>query len=99
MEVASRDGRGVDDTGDSSKGGVVVVRSDAIAGFEVDEFRDVLVPVKGIEEFVVAEVGNHKERARRDGFGRIPNEEIHLRIVVSKAMVFSHAKPLRQFCL
>ena len=73
--------------------------NDAITGFKVDEFRDVLVPVKGIEEFVVARVGNHKERARRDGFGRIPNEEVNLRVVViNKPMVFSHANPLRQFC-
>ena len=82
MEVTGGDGGGIDNASDSSKGGVVIVCCDAIAGFEVDEFRDVLVPVKGIEEFVVAGVGYHKERARRDGFGRIPNEEINLRVVV-----------------
>ena len=69
MEVASRDGRGVDDTGDRAEGGVVVVRCDAITGFKVDEFRDVLVAVKGIEEFVVAWVRKHKQWARSDRFG------------------------------
>ena len=64
VEVAGGDGGGVDGTGNSTEGGVVVVCRDAIAGFKVDEFRDVLVPVKGIEEFVVAVVGEHKERTR-----------------------------------
>ena len=99
VEVTVRDGRVVDDTGDSSKGGVVVVCSNAIARFKVNQFRDVLVPVKGVEEFVVAGVGDHKERARGHGFSRVPNEEIYLRIVVNKAMEFSHAKPLRQLYL
>ena len=94
VEVASRNGGGVDCSGDRAEGGVVVVSSDAIARFKVNQFRDVLVPVKGVEEFVVAGVGDHKERARGHGFSRVPNEEVHLRIVVSKAMVFSHAKPL-----
>jgi hypothetical protein len=50
-----------------NKGGQITAgdeRSDAIAGFKVDEFRDVLVPVKGVEEFVIAGIGDHKERAR-----------------------------------
>ena len=76
VEVTIRDGGGIDNASDSSKGGVIVVSSDAIAGFEVNQFRDVLVPVKGIEEFVIAGIGNHKERARGHGFGWIPDEEI-----------------------
>ena len=50
-----------------NKGGQITAggeRSDAITRFEVNEFGDVLVPVKGIEEFVVAVVGDHKERTR-----------------------------------
>ena len=91
VEVAGGDGGGVDGTGDSTEGGIVVVRCDAIARFKVNQFRDVLVPVKGVEEFVVARVGYHKERARRDGFGWIPNEEIHLRIVVQRIQLL-HAE-------
>ena len=75
VEIAGGDGRGADGTGDSAKGGVIVVSSDAIAGFEVNEFGDVLVSVKGIEEFVASRIGEHEEWARRDGFGRVPNEE------------------------
>ena len=71
VEVASGDGRGVDGTGDSSKGGVVVVCCDAIARFKMDEFRDVLVPVKGVEEFVVARGRKHKQWACGEGFGWI----------------------------
>jgi hypothetical protein len=33
-----RDGRGGDETGDGTKGSVVVVCSNAISGFKVDEF-------------------------------------------------------------
>ena len=69
MEVAGGDGRGVDDTGDRAEGGVVVVRRDTITGFKVDEFRDVLVSVKGVEEFVVAGVRKHKQWACGEGFG------------------------------
>ena len=65
VEVASGDGRGTDGTGNCTEGGVVVVCRDAIARFKVNEFRDVLVPVKGVDEFVVTWVGKHKERACR----------------------------------
>ena len=99
VEVASRNGGGVDCSGDRAEGGVVVVSSDAIARFKVDEFRDVLIAIKGIEELVASWIGKHKERACRYRFGWSPNEKVYLRVVVSKAMVFSHAKPLRQFCL
>lgn len=68
---------------------------DAIARFKVDEFRDVLVAVKGIEEFVASWIGEHEEWACGYGFGWIPHEEVNLRVVVNKAMVFRHAKPLR----
>ena len=82
MEIAGGDGGGVDCSGDSTEGGVVVVSSDTISGLEVDEFRDVLVPVKGIEEFVIAGIGDHKERARGHGFGWVPDKEVNLRTVV-----------------
>ena len=85
------DSGGGDGAGDRAEGGVVVVRCDAIAGFKVDEFRDVLITIKGVEEFVVAGVSKHKERARCNGFGWIPNEEIHLRIVVQRIQLL-HSK-------
>ena len=78
----------------TEKDSYTLLKSDAIAGLEMDEFRDVLVAVKGIEEFVVARVGKHKERARGHGFGWFPNEEIYLRVIVNTAMEFSHVKPL-----
>ena len=91
MEVTSRNGGGVDGTGASSEGSVIIVCRDAISGLEVDEFRDVLVPVKGIEEFVIAGVGDHKERARGHGFSRVPNEEIYLRVVI-QCIKFLHTE-------
>ena len=91
MEVTGGDGRVVDGTGDGAEGSVIIVCRDAITGFKVDEFRDVLIAIKGVEEFVVARVGNHKERARGHGFGWIPNEEIHLRIVVQRVQLL-HAE-------
>ena len=42
---------------------------DAIARFEVNKFGDVLVPVKGVEEFVVARGRKHKQWACGEGFG------------------------------
>ena len=71
MEVAGGDGGGVDGTRDGTEGGVVVVCCDAIARFKMDEFRDVLVPVKGVEEFVVARGRKHKQWACGEGFGWI----------------------------
>ena len=91
VEVTGGDGRGADGTGDSAKGGVIVVSSDAITGFKVDEFRDVLVPVKGVEELVASGIGEHEERTCSHGFGWIPNEEIHLRIVVQRVQLL-HAE-------
>ena len=99
VEVAGGDGGGVDGTGNGTEGGVVVVRCDAISRFEVNQFRDVLVPVKGVEKLVVAGVRKHKQWTCSYGFGGVPHKEINLRIVVNKAMEFSHAKPLQQFCL
>ena len=87
VEIASGDGRGVDSTGDRAEGSVVVVSSDAIPRFKMDEFRDVLVPVKGVEEFVIAGIGDHKERACGYRFDRVPNEEINLRIVVQRVQL------------
>lgn len=71
MKVAGGNGGGVDGASDGTEGGVVVVSSDAITGFEVDKFRNILIAVKGIEEFVVARVGDHKERTRSHGFSRV----------------------------
>ncbi len=93
-----RDSGGRDGTGDGAKGGVVVVRRDAIARFKVDEFRHILIAIAGVEELAIT-ASSGEERPRRDGFRRVPNKEVYLRIIVSEAMVFSHAKPLRQFCL
>ena len=84
MEVTSRNGGGVDDTGDGTEGGVVVVCSDTISGLEVDEFGDVLITIKGVEEFVVAGVGKHEQWARGHGFGWVPHEEVNLRVVAQR---------------
>ena len=78
VEVTSRNGGGVDCSGDSTEGGIVVVCRDAIAGFKVDEFGDILVTIKGIEELITPGIGEHEERARGHGFGWIPNKEINL---------------------
>ena len=71
VEIAGGDGRGADGTGDSAKGGVIVVSSDAIARFKMNEFRNVLIAVKGVEEFVIAWIDKHKQWARGDGFSRV----------------------------
>ena len=81
-EGVVRDGRSRNGTSDGTKGGVIVVRSDTISRLKVDEFRDVLVAVKGIEELIASGIGEHEEQARRSGLGWIPNEEIHLRIII-----------------
>ena len=70
---------------------------DAITGFKVDEFRDVLVPVKGIEEFVASGIRKHEERTCGHRFGWVPDKEINLRVILNKAVVFCLANPLRQF--
>ena len=44
-----------------------------------------------VEKFVVARVGDHKERTRGHGFGWVSNEEIHLRIVVQRIQLL-HAE-------
>ena len=95
VEVAGGDGRGANGTGDRAEESVIVVCCNAITRFKVDEFRNVLVSVKGIEKLVASGIGKHEERARGHGFSRIPHEEVNLRVVVNKAMVFRHAKPLR----
>ena len=99
VEVAGGDGRGANGTGDRAEGGVVVVCSNAIARFKVNQFRDVLIAIKGIEELVASWIRKHEERTCRDGLGWIPNEEVNLRIVLNKAVVFCLANPLRQFYL
>ena len=69
VEVTGGDGRVVDGTGDGAEGSVIIVCRDAIARFEVNQFRDVLVPVKGVEEFVVARGRKHKQWTCGEGFG------------------------------
>ena len=76
-EGVVRDCGGRDRTRDGAEGGVVVVCCDAITGFKVDEFRNVLVPVKGVEEFITCATLGEK-RPRRHRFRRVPNEEIDL---------------------
>ena len=95
-EGVVRDCGGRDGSGDSTEGGVVVVCCDAITGLKMDEFRYVLVSIKGVEEFVTRSALG-EERSRRHGFGWVPDKEVYLRVVVSKAMVFSHAKPFDSF--
>ena len=97
-EGVVRDGRSRNGTGNGSEGGVVVVGGDAIARFKVHHLRHIFIAIASIEEFITCATLS-KERSRRHGFGWVPNEEVNLRVVVSEAMVFSHTKPLRQFCL
>ena len=78
FQITGGDGGGVDGASDGTEGGVVVVCSDAIARFKMDEFRDVLVSVKGIEEFVVARGRKHKQWACGEGFGWVPHKEVCL---------------------
>ena len=75
------DGRGGDGAGDGTKGGVVVMRCDAIALFKVHKLRHILIAVTGVEEFTVA-ASDGEKRARGHGFGWVPNEEIYLRVVI-----------------
>ena len=76
-----RDSGGRDGAGDGAKGGVVVVCSNAIARFKVDELRHILIAIAGVEELAVAASSGEK-RTCGDGFRRVPNEEINLRVVV-----------------
>ena len=75
-EVAGGDGGGVDGTGNGTEGGVVVVSSDAITRFKMDEFGDILVTIKGIEELVASGIREHEEWTCSHGFSWIPDEEI-----------------------
>ena len=76
VEIASGDGRGVDGSGNGTKGGVIIVRSDTIARFKVHHLRHILIAVKGIEEFVASRIGEHEERACGHGFGWVPSKEV-----------------------
>ena len=97
MEVAGGDGRGVDGTRDGSEGGVVVMGRDTVSGFEMDELRDILIAIKGIEELVASGIRKHEERTCGHRFGWVPDKEINLRVILNKAVVFCLANPLRQF--
>ena len=74
-EGVVRDSGGRDRTRNDTEWGVVIVCSNAIAGFKVDEFRDVFVSIKGVEELVASGIGKHKEWARGHGFGWLPDKE------------------------
>ena len=76
-EGVIRDCRGGDGTGNGTKGGVVVVCSNAISRLKVDEFGHILIAVTSVEEFITCATLS-KERSCRDGFSRVPNEEIDL---------------------
>ena len=93
-----RDCGGGDGAGNGAKGCIIVVCCNAITLFKVHHLRHILIAIAGVEKFVTRATLSEK-RPRRHGFGWVPDKEVYLRVVVSKAMVFSHAKPLRQFCL
>ena len=80
-EGVIRDCRGGDGTGNGTKGGVVVVCSNAISRLKVDEFGHILIAVTGVEKFVTRAALSEK-RSRRHRFSRIPHEEVYLRIIV-----------------
>ena len=70
-EGVVRDCRDGDGTGNGTEGGVVVVSGNAIAGFKVNKFGDVLITIKSVEEFTVATSSGEK-RSRRHRFSWVP---------------------------
>ena len=74
-------GRGRDSTGNGAKGGVVVVGCDAIALFKVHHLRHILITIISVEEFITCATLS-KEWPRGDGFCRVPNKEVYLRVVI-----------------
>ena len=73
-EVTVGDAGGVEGTGDGAKGGVVVVRGDAVLEGVVEDLGDILVAVVGVKEIEAPILGAHDERARGDRLGGIPHK-------------------------
>ena len=73
-DVAVGDAGGTVGAGDGAKGGVVVVRGDAVLEGVVEDLGDVLVAVVGVEEVEAPVLGAHDERARGDGFRGVPDK-------------------------
>ena len=73
-DVAVGDAGGTVGAGDGAKGGVVVVRGDAVLEGVVEDLGDVLVAVVGVEEVEAPVLGAHDERSCGDGLGGIPHE-------------------------
>ena len=73
-DVAVGDAGGTVGAGDGAKGGVVVVRGDAVLEGVVEDLGDVLVAVVGVEEVEAPVLGAHDKRSCGDGLGGIPHE-------------------------
>ena len=73
-EISVGDAGGVGGAGDGAKGGVVVVRGDAVLEGMVEELGDVLVAVVSVEEIEAPVLGAHDERSCGNGFRGIPHK-------------------------
>ena len=73
-DVAVGDAGGTVGAGDGAKGGVVVVRGDAVLEGVVEDLGDVLVAVVGVKEVEIPVLGAHDEQARGDGFRGVPDK-------------------------
>ena len=68
-EVAVGDAGGAGSAADGAKGGVVVVRGNAVLRGVAEYLGDVLVAVVGVEEIEIPILGAHDERSCGDGLG------------------------------
>ena len=73
-EVAVGDAGGAGSAADGAKGGVVVVRGNAVLRGVVEDLGDVLVAVMSVKEIEAPVLGAHDERARGDRLGGIPHK-------------------------
>ena len=73
-KVAVGDAGGAGSAGDGAEGGVIVMGGDAVLEGMVDDLRDVLVAVVGVEEIEAPVLGAHDERSCGDGLGGVPHE-------------------------
>ena len=73
-DVAVGDAGGAEGTGDGAEGGVVVVGGNAVLRGVVEDLRDVLVAVVGVEEVEAPVLGAHDERPRGDRLRGVPHK-------------------------
>ena len=73
-DVAVGDAGGAGSAADGAKGGVVVVRGNAVLRGVVEDLGDVLVAIVGVKEIEAPVLGAHDERSCGDGLGGVPHE-------------------------